>query len=164
MSRWKRGLRREHPGVTTRRNRATMQALISDPEQRARFEADFPESALPALPKKRGPIGQSGKLLERDVQKAILELLAVHPRVVFAGRFNRGSYADAERYVRFNTVRGFPDIHGLLKGGRALYIEVKRDAKSPISSDQADFLETAANGGALAIVAYSVEQVHAALV
>jgi len=60
-------------------------------------------------------------------------------------------------------VRGFPDIHGLLEGGRALYIEVKRDAKSPVSPDQLSFLDTAMAAGALALVAHSVEQVRAAL-
>lgn len=155
--------KRESLAVNYRRNRGYMNALISEPAQRERFARNFPESRLPPLPKKRGPIGQSGKPLERDIQAAILEFLVAHPLVVFAGRFNRGAYADGERYIRFNTVPGFPDIHGLLKGGRALYVEVKRDARAAISDEQQSFIMNARETGAIALLAWNVEQVADAL-
>ena len=108
---------------------------------------------------------------EQEIQRAILDYLRQDRRVAFVGRFNRGtissSYTNAqgrtsESYVRFNTIRGFPDIHGCLKGGRALYVEVKRPGRKP-TEDQADFLEQATKAGALAFVACSIDDVITAL-
>ena len=103
---------------------------------------------------------------EKEIQSAILDYLRLHPKVAFVGRFNRGvmqsSYQGRESYVQFNTLRGFPDIHGCLKGGRALYIEVKRPGRKP-TEDQAAFLAKAEAAGALAITATSAEQVAEAL-
>ena len=132
--------------------------LAAASENPRRHEA--PRAAVPA---KRAAPQPSGKPLESDIQKGILALLATHPKVVFAGRFNRGSVMDDKRYVRFNTVPGFPDIHGLLKGGKALYIEVKRSRTSPVTLEQSSFNIMASNAGAIAIVAWSIEQVTEAL-
>lgn len=63
---------REHIAVTTRRYRA-QQLAYGTPEQRARFEADFPESNLPALPKKRGPRALRVGPSEHQVQTAVIQ-------------------------------------------------------------------------------------------
>src|SRR5687768_10109188 len=56
--------------------------------------------------------------LEKDIQKAILQAIELRQDIIFVGRFNRGQavatngYGET-RYTQFNTVKGFPDIHGL---------------------------------------------------
>lgn len=109
--------------------------------------------------------------LEADVQRAILALLAVHPKVAFAGRFNSGAVVTEHTgksgkskrgFYRMNSIPGFSDIHGMLKGGRALYVEVKRRGEH-LRTDQATFLELVRLHGGLGIVAYDVQQVVDAL-
>lgn len=98
--------------------------------------------------------------LERDVQAAILQLLHHHPKVAFAGRFNRGAVRTERKgkdgkvrrgYYQMNTIPGFSDIHGMLKGGRAFYIEVKRRGERP-TLEQSSFLELVVAHGGLGMV------------
>ena len=109
--------------------------------------------------------------LEADVQRAVLALLAVHPRVAFAGRFNSGAVVteytsksgkSKRGFYRMNSIPGFSDIHGMLKGGRALYVEVMRRGEY-LRPEQATFLELVRLHGGLGIVAYDVQQVADAL-
>lgn len=100
--------------------------------------------------------------LERDIQRAILDLLRVHPRVVWAARMNTGmgEYRNADgttRRVRF-AFAGCPDILGQLTDGRVLAIEVKR-ASGRVTEEQIAFLGRAARHGALAFVARSAGDV-----
>lgn len=123
------------------------------------------EPFRPLPPKReRKPNGASGKPLERDIQKAILAYLSSCENCVFAGRFNRGTAMTGDgngivRYTKFNTVRGFPDIHGMLRGGAAFYIEVKR-AGGKLSDDQRDFIDAVSSHGGIAFVAESVDDVR----
>ena len=101
--------------------------------------------------------------LEKDTQKAIIAFLSAHPKICIYGRFNRGTAITGDalgntRYTRFNSIKGFPDIHGMFKGGRALYIEVKR-VGGKVSEDQQDFIDKVSAHGAVAFVAYSVDDV-----
>ena len=109
--------------------------------------------------------------LEADVQRAIMDLLAVHPKVAFAGRFNSGAVVTEHTgkngkskrgFYRMNTIPGFSDIHGMLKTGRALYVEVKRRGEY-LRPEQATFLELVRLHGGLGIVAYDAQQVADAL-
>lgn len=147
-------------------------ATFAPDEKRATADAHV-EGAYSAIPAKRERAAPkpSNEPTEAEIQRAILNLLKVHPKVAFAGRFNRGmvpsSYTNAqgqtrESYTQFNTLRGFPDIHGCLKGGKAIYIEVKRPGRKP-TEDQAEFLERAATAGAFTMVATSADQVAEAL-
>ena len=104
--------------------------------------------------------------LEKDIQKAIIQFLSAHPKVSIYGRFNSGTAitGDAQgntRYTRFNSIKGFPDIHGMLKGGRAVYIEVKRPG-GRVSDEQQEFIDKVAAHGAVAFIAYSVDDVISA--
>jgi hypothetical protein len=108
--------------------------------------------------------------LEKDIQKAIIEAIELRRDVVFVGRFNRGQAVATDthgetRYTPFNSVPGFPDIHGLLVGGRAFYIEVKRPPPHYRKPDDAQqrFLDEARVGGACAGVACSVDEAMALL-
>ena len=102
-----------------------------------------------------------GAPLEKDILRACIRALRAHPRVAFVGRFNRGvmqsTYQGRDSYTQFNTVPGFPDIHGMLKGGAAFYIEVKRPGRKP-DDRQAHFLTGIIEYGGTAGVATSVEE------
>ncbi len=105
--------------------------------------------------------------LEIDIQRAIMDALKRHPKVSFVGRFNRGSAirTDAKGrgyYTRFNSVPGFPDLHGMLKGGAAWYIEVKRPG-GVTTDEQADFLAGIQRDGGLAGIATNVDEALAIL-
>lgn len=133
-----------------------------------------PRAQVPIAPKRayvRRPVdGRPVEPLEKDIQKAIIEALELRHDVVFVGRFNRGQAVATNgygkvRYTPFNSVPGFPDIHGLLVGGRAFYIECKRpppNYEKP-KPDQQQFLDAARIGGACAGVATSVEEAMALL-
>lgn len=132
------------------------------------------EKALVQEPKRREirrPVdGERVVPLEKEIQTAILEAIELRKDVVFVGRFNRGQAVATDshgntRYTPFNSVPGFPDIHGLLVGGRAFYIEVKRPPPCYKKPDEAQqkFLDEARVGGACAGVATSVEEAIALL-
>ncbi len=55
-------------------------------------------------------------------------------------------------------IKGLPDISGILKGGRALFIETKIKPNKPTEVQQ-DFIDRANKQGALAFVVYSLEDV-----
>ena len=69
--------------------------------------------------------------LESQLQKAILDGLSVHPEVAFAVRTNAGmiqsTYKGKQRMIKLLPT-GYPDITGMLKGGRAFFMEVKTPA------------------------------------
>jgi hypothetical protein len=102
---------------------------------------------------------------EADVLASVLQALKVHPLVAHFERQNTGAFAVGEgksrRFIRFGSP-GRPDIQGHLKGGRALYIEVKRPS-GRLTQEQRDFIERARKDGALAFVARSVDDVWDAL-
>jgi len=132
---------------------------------------DFGEFARAVAPQGAKPKRVRLDPLEADVQRAVLALLAVHPRVAFAGRFNSGAVVTEHTsksgkskrgLSRINSIPGFSDIHGMLKGGRALYVEVKRRGEY-LRPEQATFLELVRLHGGLGIVAYDVQQVADAL-
>lgn len=137
--------------------------------------ADAERELVVPLPPKRERVkrpydGQPAVPLEKEIQTAILEAIHLRRDVVFVGRFNRGQAVETGgdgrvRYTPFNTVPGFPDIHGLLVGGRAFYIEVKRPPPNYRKPDDAQqkFLDEARVGGACAGVACSVEEAIALL-
>lgn len=127
------------------------------------------ESLTPAWHKKptkrdRAVRNAGGEPLEKEIQRAIMDYLKAHPKVAFVGRFNSGVAANQgndgkTRYTRFSTVRGFPDIHGMLKGGAAFYFEVKRPS-GRATPEQELFIEMVKAFGGIAAVVYSVTDAH----
>ena len=109
------------------------------------------------------PVRVPGGRRESEILKAILQYLGA--RGILAFRANTGAfvgeYKGKRRFVRFGE-RGMPDIHGVLPGGRALYIEVKGPTGrlSPWQVAQIDRLR---RQGALAFVARNVPDVAAML-
>lgn len=147
-----------------RQNLAAMQAMAHDGMSEA-GRKNLEELASMVKPKRAsGPRQPSLIPLERDVQRAIIEYLSAHRGVAFYGRFNSGTAitGDAQgntRYTRFNTIKGFPDIHGMMKGGRALYIEVKRPG-GKLTDEQAEFLQKVRDNGGIGFKADSVDDVR----
>lgn len=106
---------------------------------------------------------------EAVVLAAVLRYLQCHPKVAWVARMNTGAgmfahgKAAPSRFTRFGF-KGSPDIHGMLKGGRALYVEVKRPSKrNNVSPEQASFLERASKHGGLAFIACSIDDVREVL-
>jgi hypothetical protein len=162
--------------VKPHRGRKSLAERIRENEAALSFYASAapPDKELPAAPVLRPlpirlPRGArrrravSAEPLERELRKTIVAYLRTRPDIVFAGSFNSGQAVETsstgnERYIRMNTVPGFPDIHGLMQGGRALYIEVKRPTtRKRLTREQTEFLERARSAGAIAGVAISVE-------
>ena len=127
--------------------------------------------AVPVLRKRPVPSPDKFKLTpvvpsEHDVQVSILALLRRHPKVAKAIRYNAGSFRLAgahgapDRWFKANDCPGHSDIGGVLKGGRAFYLEVKKPGKSSKPGDAQDtFLTEMAFAGALAAEVSSVDQV-----
>ena len=114
---------------------------------------------IPDAPKKRikSDVPRTD-LLEKDIQKQILMLLKRHPKVQWVARFNSGTFVSGDRYISSNSQSGMSDILGMLKGGRLFAIECK-SRTGKIMPHQQEFLDLINNGGGLAFVARSVEDV-----
>lgn len=85
---------------------------------------------------------------------------------IIAWRQNTGavkfkSDSGRDRFTRFGFP-GCPDVLGILPGGRGLYIEVKKPGGRVRPAQQA-FIDAAVRAGALAFVAYSMDEVDARL-
>ncbi len=102
--------------------------------------------------------------LEKDIQRQILDYLAL--RGIPAWRVNSGAmvgeYKGKKRFMRMNGKPGMSDICGVIPGGRALFIEVKRPGRLA-TVEQTWFLNEMDAAGALAFVAWSVADVEKAL-
>ena len=112
--------------------------------------------------KQRAARKPSGKPMERDILKAIMQLLQRHPKVARVWRQNSGTfsrqYKGKTHYIRANTAKGMADIMGVLKSGRSLAIEVKSPT-GLVAAHQHEFLNSIATAGGLAFVARSVDDV-----
>lgn len=72
-------------------------------------------------------------------------------------RVNTGSVKTASgSWFSTGTPKGYPDISGHIKGGKAVYIECKVDGNKPTEA-QRKWIDEARADGALANVCYSVE-------
>ena len=151
----------------TRREIANYLQYLKDSSANPRA-ADF---AVPVLRKRPVPSSDKFKLTpvvpsEHDVQVLILARLRRHPKVAKAIRYNSGTFRLAgaqgapDRWFKANDCPGHSDIAGVLKGGRAFYLEVKKPGKSSKPGDAQDtFLCEMAFAGALAAEVSSVDQV-----
>jgi hypothetical protein len=106
------------------------------------------------------------KATEDQVKNAILRYLAVERRVVWAARMNSGKGKllrpdGTQTWISFGFT-GCPDIMGMLRDGRYLAIECKR-ADGRVRPEQWQHITQAADHGAVAIIARSVEDVQTAL-
>jgi len=93
---------------------------------------------------------------ELDIQKQILTWLKLNG--IFAFRVNTMGVPLPNGKFRPSPMKGIPDIIGVLPGGRALFIEVKRPG-GKTSKEQDEFLAVADIAGAEVLVAESLEYV-----
>ncbi len=100
--------------------------------------------------------------LERDVQRAVLEYLAW--RKIFAWRNQTTGIYDPRRGVfrAGQTLRGVPDVLGILPDGRFLGVEVKRPGKH-LEPHQQEFQTRATALKAVCVCVHSAAELDAAL-
>ena len=116
-----------------------------------------PDLVQAVAPKrKRRTRSASGKPLERNILKAVLDALRHHPRVAFADRRQSGVFVDGERHIRVGSV-GVGDISGMLKvSGRYFEIEVKTETGKATDA-QITRMNMIWDAGGIAGIARSVE-------
>lgn len=116
------------------------------------FSAPQPNRRRPGSVKK--PV-----VLERDIQKLILDALSIHPLVarierinVMAGRLY-GKDGRPSRFMR-SCKKGRVDLDGFTVDGRVIAIEVKRPStRNNLTDEQREYLDTVKQAGGLAGVA-----------
>lgn len=101
-------------------------------------------------------------MTEHDIQNAILKRFATVSWCRL-WRINTGTYLtqDGRRLVR-TAPTGFPDLHGFLCDGRALYIEVK-SKRGKATNEQIAFGRMAGQFRVVWCIARSVEDVERVL-
>ena len=131
--------------------------------------------ALPA-PRTRAPSKPSIIPLEKDVQKAIIAGLRVHPMVGLVERVNSGTAVErnadgSERHIDFHHVYSVPgrkmravDVHCTLKpSGKRFVIEVKRPGfngpRSVREHEQLSYIQHVRDCGGFGMFACAWEEV-----
>lgn len=146
------------------RGRKTLREVIAQNNAAERFYAAMagkplpPKPEPPRPPRPRAAPGADGMPLEKDILKACLGFLRLCPKVAWVGRFNSGTMEEQGRFIQMTSIRGFPDIAGMMKGGAFFAIEVKRH-NGRVEPHQQQFLDQVNAGGGLAFVARSVDDV-----
>lgn len=162
-------------------------AMAAPTEKAAAADAFVKEviAAIPPAHKKREPRGvdidaihgskRAPRQLEAPVVKAIGELLAVHPRVLFAVRQNSGSASYEAASGKWAPVNFYnmlthspkdmtiTDFWGILRDGRGLAVEAKapgwKEPRTEREFKQAAFLSMVRNAGGIALFATSADEV-----
>lgn len=100
--------------------------------------------------------------LEKDIQRAILDLLRIKKYVVFKHHSTGFTVRDGSAVAFRQGDRGIADIIGCSPTGRFVAIEVKRKG-GRASDDQLAFLDAVRQNGGIAILAHSIDDVLAHL-
>lgn len=97
---------------------------------------------------------------EKELESLVLEFLSYHPKVALVWRsdsgFTRGRITKSPYRI------GVSDIQGVLRGGRALLIELKTP-KGKVRPAQKEWLRSAARSGAAVGICRSLEEVESML-
>ena len=125
-----------------------------------------PDQMAAAQPKRRraGTV-KKPVIPERDIQRVILQALALHPLVerierinVMAGRLLGKDGVSASRFMR-SCRKGRVDLDGFTTDGRVIAIEVKRpETRNKLTPEQQEYLDQVRRAGGLAGVATCVEE------
>ncbi len=110
--------------------------------------------------------------LEGPVVKAISELLAIHPKILFATRQNSGAAGEFS-HIKFYRILThgkeitITDFWGILHDGRPFACEAKapgfKEPRTDREFAQANFLSMVRNAGGVALFATNAQQVADAL-
>lgn len=98
---------------------------------------------------------------ESEIQRAILDYLHAHG-IIAHKQAGIGRVAGRQTSWSKGGTNGISDITGVLPGGRALKIEVKRPG-GKASKEQAAYIVACQKAGAVAFIAESVEDVDRGL-
>ena len=154
-------------------NEAAARAMSPDgklpPHMQRAFDAVRPAPVRKRLPRLDAP----HKPLERDIQRAIIEALRLHPRVIKVTRFNSGGSMHRgsdgrDRLVLFSS-EPVPDLFVLLRDSKAgfAWLEVKRPGWSRPTDlreeRQAAFLAAVREAGGIGQFVRSVDEALAAI-
>ena len=116
---------------------------------------------LPPIRNRTRGRSASGKPLERDVLKAVVQVLRYDKRVARVERNQSGLFQEGDRTIRVGTP-GKLDLTIYLKDGRYLECEVKRPGGKP-NPKQASRIEAIRAAGGLAGYCWSAESALALL-
>lgn len=106
--------------------------------------------------------------LESECQAQIIDFLRAEQargRVIWFCRVNGGGVKTAAQFIRFYALyllgiekrsRGYPDLHGMLPGGRYFALEVKQPGEKA-TPEQREFIKLVIEGGGIAGVVYGYE-------
>jgi hypothetical protein len=95
---------------------------------------------------------------EQDIQKSILEYLRIKKYVPFKHNSTQFGIRNGQRFAFANGEKGISDIIACSPTGGFVAIEVKKPG-GKASPEQLDFIERIKATGAIALVAYSLEDV-----
>lgn len=118
--------------------------------------------AQPDVPGAERKYGE--RVLEKDVQKACLQLLQQHPRVAIVDRINSRVVDVVDRKSKTGTrpmrtaPKGHADLKGMLVGGRYFECECK-SSNGELTDEQAERLARINRNGGLGFVARSADDV-----
>jgi hypothetical protein len=151
-------MRKTKPRLTLRETiESNRQALTFMAALAGKPQPVFDETLL--KPKQvRAPAKPSIHPTEAQILKTILKYLRLHPRVAWVCRINSGTFAEDDRFIQSNSQRGMSDILGMMSGGKLFAIECK-SRTGRLLPHQDDFLCLILQGGGLAGVARSIEDV-----
>ena len=144
--------------------RASLRALSAaapDQERAAAAGAtlglDKPERRIGGTDGHKRPATVAAGASEAQVLNAVIGLLRHHPAVAKVWRNNVGMVDFNGQPVRFGFT-GLADISFVMKGGRAGFIEVKRERGGLISEAQQTFIDEMRAAGAIAGIVRSVDE------
>ena len=99
---------------------------------------------------------------EQDIQKSILEYLRIKKYVCFKHHSTGSTIRDGKPVFYSHGEKGISDIIACSPTGAFVAIEVKKPG-GRVSPEQKDFIARVQANGGIAFVAYSIEDVLAAL-
>lgn len=101
-------------------------------------------------------------MVETDLMHLIMDAVSKRGCLVFRSNVGKVRTSDG-RWFDTGLPKGFSDLFGFLpRSGRIFFIECKVKPNKP-TSEQVNFIHVVQNLGAIALVAYSVEEVEQAL-
>jgi hypothetical protein len=151
-------------------NEAALRALSPDGTLPEPMQRALDKVKPPPLRKRLPKLDAPHKPLERDIQRAIIEALRLHPRVIKVCRFNSGGSmhrgANGKDYLVMFSSEPVPDLFVLLRNGFA-WLEVKRPGWAKPTDlreeRQAAFLAAVREAGGIGQFVRSVDEAISAI-
>lgn len=104
------------------------------------------------------PNAKKIKRLEADSLVEVIQALRTHNTVAWVRRQNTGAAIVGGRFIKFGWT-GCTDLLGMMKDGRLLAVECKRQKGGKLSIEQSHFISMVNQFGGCAFVATSAKDV-----